>query len=326
MGTVALLLAAAVLPFQPPPGQIAFMREGRVWVIGADGTGERPLTGALLYKVERPVTWTADGRRVLFWNHSEIGWDVWTVPADGGDATNLTRVQSGGCRCPACSPDGKLIAFMRDEPEGLYVMDADGAHPRRLTEKAFRDDAPSWSPDGKRLAYSVMEGNASYVHTYEFASGQAVRLVRGMTPSWSPDGRRLLFVGSRGGSPALLLAAPDGKDEMRLTSGPGAASDPAWSPNGSRIAYFRSQGGKAELRVVSVDGRSDTALASIEGRWLSAPSWSPDGQWLAFAAGPQEKQAAYVVDAQGRAVRPLAGGGACYPVWRPAGPKEKNKS
>jgi TolB protein len=324
MWPVILLLSVAADPSPGPPGQIAFMREGKVWNIGADGSGERPLTDTLFYKAERPITWTSDGRRILFWNHSKVGWDIWAVTAAGKKSANLTRVKSGGCRSPAPSPDGKRIAFLRDDPEGLYLMDADGSNPRKLTDKAYRDDPPSWSADSKRLAYSVLEGDASFVYCYDFASGRAAQVVRGMTPAWSPKGDRLLFVGVREKVAALLLVSPDGKDGVRLTRGPGQAWAPAWSPDGSRVAYFSQRDGKAELRVVTVDGKADAVLASVEGRWSSAPSWSPDGKWLTFAAGPPQKQAVYVVGDKGGELRKLAAGGACYPVWRPT-PKKQGR-
>src|SRR5262245_6681123 len=197
MWPAVLLLAVSADPLPTSPGQIAFMREGKVWVSGADGSGERALTDTLFYKTERPITWTSDGRRVLFWNHSKVGWDIWAVTADGKESANLTQVQRGGCRSPACSPDGKRIAFLRDDPEGLYLMDADGSNQRRLADKGFRDFQPAWSPDGKRLAYTVLEGDTFFLYCHDLTSGRDVRIVRGSWPSWSPDGSRLLFVGVR---------------------------------------------------------------------------------------------------------------------------------
>src|SRR5438552_19206443 len=119
----------ALIAGEPPPapaGQVAFMRDGKVWLIDADGTHERALTAELRFKADRPLAWSPDGSRLLFYSHSDIGWDVWASSADGTNQTNLTNTQSGGCRSPAWSPEGKRIAFMRDDPPGLYVMDADG--------------------------------------------------------------------------------------------------------------------------------------------------------------------------------------------------------
>jgi Tol biopolymer transport system component len=298
------------------------MREGKVWVIGADGSGERALTDTLFYKLERPITWMPDGRRVLFWNHSKVGWDIWAVTADGKQPTNLTRVQRGGCRSPAPSPDGKRIAFLRDDPEGLYLMDADGTHQRRLTDKGFRDFPPCWSPDGKRVAYTVLQTDQFFLHCYDLSSGRDIRVVRGSSPCWSPDGKRLLFEGVRG-KRTLGLISPDGADEVRLTTGQGVA--PAWSPDGTRVAYFAPRDGQVEMRVVTADQKTDTLLASVQGRWWSAPTWSPDGKWLTFAAGSAPQQVVYVVADRGGALQKLATGGACYPVWRPT-PKARPRS
>jgi TolB protein len=317
MWPAVLLLAAAGDPAVAASGQIAFMRDGRVWAIAADGSGERALTDTLFYKTERPITWMPDGRRVLYWNHSQVGWDIWSVTRDGKGPRNLTRVRSGGCRSPAPSPDGKRIAFLRDDPPGLYLMDADGRNPRRLTDKGFRDLPPTWSPDGKRLAYTVEERGRFFLRRYDLTSGRDVRIGPGLSPRWSPDGKRLLFEVVRDKVATLGLISPDGADEIRLTKGPRHARAPAWSPDGARVAYFTSRDGKAEVRALTVGEKTNRLLASVEGPWESAPSWSPDGKWLTFAAGPAPKQIVYLVDDQGHGLRKLATGGACYPVWQP---------
>jgi TolB protein len=312
-----LLLALVTDTMLVPSGQIAFMREGKVCVIGADGSDERALTDALFIKTERPITWSPDGRKVLFWNHSKIGWDIWAVTADGNESANLTQVKSGGCRSPSPSPDGKWIAFLRDDPEGLYLMDAHGSNQRRLSNKGFRDLPPSWSPDNKRLAYTVLEDGKFFIYAHDLFSGRDVRIGPGSSPSWSPDGTGLLFVGVRDNRLLLGLISSDGTNEVRLTKGPEQPSFPAWSPDGTRVSYFASREGKLELRVATTDQKTDALLASVAGRSLSAPSWSPDGRWLAFAAGQASSQAIYVVDDKGHDMRRLVTGGACYPAWRP---------
>jgi hypothetical protein len=186
-------------------GQIAFMREGKVWVIAADGSGERALTDTLYYRTERPITWMPDSRTVLYWNHSQVGWDVWAVTADGKEARNLTRVKSGGCRSPAPSLDGKRIAFLRDDPPGVYLMDADGGNQRRLTDRGFRDLPPTWSPDGRRLAYTAEELGKFSLRCYDLTADRDFRVGPGSSPRWSPDGRRLLCEDVRDKTATLVL-------------------------------------------------------------------------------------------------------------------------
>jgi TolB protein len=318
MWTAVLLLAVTANPVGTASGQIAFMRAGKVWIIAADGSGERALTDTLRYKADRPITWMPDGRRILYWSHSPVGWDIWAVTADGKERRSLTHVPSGGCRSPAPSPDGKRIAFLRDNPPGLYLMDADGRHPGRLTDRGFRDLPPAWSPDGKRLAYTVEEQGTFSLRCYDLTAERDIGVGRGSAPRWSPDGKRLLVEGVRDRTATLALIAPDGGDATRLTKGPGHAWAPAFSPEGDRIAYFTSRDGQVQLRLVTVDRKTDRLLASVEGRCESAPSWSPDGKWLTFAVGPAPRQVVHVVDDQGRSLRKLAAGGACYPVWQPA--------
>jgi Tol biopolymer transport system component len=317
MWSAVLLLTVAADPAVAPSGHIAFMREGKVWVISADGSGERALTDTLFYKTERPITWMPGGRQVLYWNHSQIGWDIWAVKVDGKEPQNLTRVKSGGCRSPAPSPDGKRIAFLRDDPPGLYLMDADGTNQRRLTDKGFRDLPPTWSPDGKQLAYTMEERGLLSLRRYNLLSERDVRIGVGSSPRWSPNGKQLLFECVRDEAATLCLISPDGADEVRLTKGPEQGLAAAWSPDGTRVAYFASREDRAELRAVTVDQKMSYLLASVEGPWESPPSWSPDGKWLTFAVGPAPKRVVYEVDDQGHSLRKLATDGACYPVWQP---------
>jgi len=318
LASCLLSCAPACEPRPAPSDEIAFMRRGRVMIVDANGSAERALTETLRHETERPVTWTPDGSRVLYWNHSDIGWDIWSVPVDGGDAVNLTRVASGGCRSPAPSPDGSLIAFVRDDPEGVHLMNADGSNQRRVTERAHRDQAPSWSADGSRLVFLVLHDDRREIERLDLSRGATTTLVRGSSPSFSPDGRRVLFVARRDGAACLCTISSDGSGEHRLTSDPGGAHNPAWSPDGRRIAYFTELQGTTALRVLSLDGGENTAIASFEGRALAPPSWAPDGRRLAVGIETERGAEILVVDDQGRSRREIAANGARYPAWRPA--------
>jgi TolB protein len=318
MAPAVLLLTVAAAPAIAATDQIAFMRDGKVWIITPEGAGERALTDTLPFKADRPINWMPDGRQILYWNHSPVGWDIWAATTDGREHRNLTRVQSGGCRSPAPSPDVKRIAFLRDDPPGLYLMDADGSNQRRLTDRGHRDFPPSWSPDGKRLAYTAEEGDRLSLRCFDLTTQRDIRVAPGSSPSWSPDGKHLVFGDVRDGVSRLYLIAPNGTDEVRLTRGPGYAWAPAWSPEGGRIAYFTSRDNQVDLWLFGVEQKTKRLLACVEGPWGAAASWSPDGKWLTFAAGPASRQVVYVVDVQGRGLSKLAAGGACYPVWQPA--------
>ena len=90
--------------------------------------------------------------------------EIYVMDADGGNQRRLTNNPASDY-APSWSPDGKRIVFVSDRdghvdangwPTGdIYVMDADGGNPQNLTNNPFHDSLPSWSPDGKRIAFSV---------------------------------------------------------------------------------------------------------------------------------------------------------------------------
>ncbi len=301
-----------------PPGSIAFMQAGRVWLVPADGAEPRPLTETLRFAADRPLAWMPDGRSILYWSHGEAGWDIWSVDVESGRTRNLTETPRGGSRSAAPSPDGRTIACMRDDPEGVWLMDADGSNRRRLTERGFRDDPPSWSPDGSSIAYGVLDDRGSRVEVIRLDGTGAPRVLPGGAPRFSPADGRLLLVGVEEGAPALVLVDPAlGSRKILVTAG-GTIGHPVWSPDGSRIAYFVTMAGSDELRVRSLIDGSDRRLAVAAPRADGPVAWSPDGRWIAVPAGPDGASTLRLIHLESGATRALAGPGAVFPAWRPS--------
>ncbi len=305
--------------------EVAFMRGGALRVVALDDLSERVVTE--LPKYERPITWSPDGRHLLFWKHSAIGWDIWRVDADGGNPVNLTNVESGGCRSAVYSPDGARIAFLRDQPQGVYIMNADGSASRRLTANGHRDEPPAFSPDGTRLVYMALARIGErrvrtdlHVIDVVAADGELQNppaICAGSSASWSRDGRSILLSGRREGNREILLIAPDGANQRNLTRSREDDDHPVWSPDGTRIAYFTGTGESThELRLMNADGSGVQTLATIEG--LTWPvTWSPGGRRVAYAGGSREARSLFVVDVAAGKSRRLAQGGVGFPVWRP---------
>lgn len=191
---------------------------------------------------------------------------------------------------PAWSHDGNRIAFTSSrtgDPE-IYVMDADGANPVRLTITEGVNYAPAWSPDGSRIAFaSTRTGNAE-IYTMKADGSDTVRLTNNSAydsnPAWSPDGKKIAFESNRDGSTAIWVMNPDGTAPIRITTNSREDLRPDWSPDGTRIAF--SRGGSSNTRDIFIVNPDGTGVTQITNGQVEAydPSWSPDGRYIVFGA------------------------------------------
>ena len=162
---------------------------------------------------------------------------------------------------------GSKIAFLSDVPKArlpkgvrwqgeLYVMNPDGSGRRRLARFASGFTRPTWSPDGRTIAFERRagpigapppgNGRCPVCHVEIFvmnADGSGLRNLTGKTgggmPVWSPDGRAIAFSTTPAGLsiPNLYVMNADGSGLRRLTQDPIHAGGASWSPDGERLAF-----------------------------------------------------------------------------------------
>ena len=148
------------------------------------------------------------------------------------------------------------IAFTsaRDGNSEIYVMDADGKNQRRLTDHPATDFSPSWSPDGKKIAFSSYRNGGNIQIFVMDSDGQnPIRLTDGandQNPAWSPDGQKIAFDGyGEEGLPGavwtiqIYVMDSDGRNRKRLTDSPKSNLNPSWSPDSKRIAFESTRHG-----------------------------------------------------------------------------------
>ena len=221
-------------------------------------------------------SWSPDGKRIVFFSNRDghvirggSAYEIYVMDADGGNPQNLTN-DFNDDRSPSWSPDGKRIVFVSDRDgfkndDGvityeIYVMDADGSNPQNLTNDLNDDRSPSWSPDGKRIAFvSQREGHfkgaagiTDEIYVMDADGGNQQRLTENHKndwfPSWSPDGKRIAFASDRKGDLVnfeIYVMDADGGNPQNLTNNRHRDVNPAWfnspfsvSPAGKKFTMW----------------------------------------------------------------------------------------
>ncbi len=162
------------------------------------------------------VNFSHDGQRLVF--SSTRGGEereIWTARADGTGARQLTRGLGWVQGSPSFSPDSRQVAFDSQHDDGswsLFVVDADGGVPRRLTTESGNENCPVWSPDGRWIYYTSDQKAGRNVWRIPAGGGRAEQLTTGGSSfrvRVSPDGRELLYSPpAAANDDAPLLAAP----------------------------------------------------------------------------------------------------------------------
>jgi Tol biopolymer transport system component len=294
-------------------GQIAFDRDGSIWVVDVRTGAERSLVSG------SEPSWSPDGRRLLFvaTPSGTANNDVFVMRANGSGRHQLTATAAEDETQPAWSPNGLWVAY--STKRGVYAMRPNGDSPRLVTAKGWQ---ASWAPKSSKLVYAQQTGRWDGLLFRVDLSGkhkkQLLRPRLDASPRWSPGGERLAF--SRDG--VVYLVNADGSDLHSIGM---KGSDPAWSPYGNKIAV--SSG--LELVVAGEDGIAPTRLHlnldPAHYQSVSEPDWSPDGTKIAFVATEtSDTRDIFVVGlAVGAPVvrLPLECGsnGASSPTWSPSG-------
>jgi Tol biopolymer transport system component len=229
-------------PVWSPDGKtIAFegYNDGNYWinVVGVDGSGQRELS-QWPYGDVAPV-WSRDGRSIMFTNISNDA--VYVMRPDGSGRRVVGRVDGEDRnRGLVWSPDRRRFTVLIDAD--LWLLTAEGRPLVKLfdspIDKPERWGDIAWAPDGRTIAFSVVEGKGEDAESEIYvvnADGDGLHKLtddRGHDggPVWSPDGRAIGFTSERDGNSEIYVMNADGSDQRNVSQSPMDDSSPAWSP------------------------------------------------------------------------------------------------
>lgn len=159
----------------------------------------------------------------------------------------------------------------------IYITDYDGANPQRVTTSRNLNVFPTWSPDGRGIAYVTYQWGAPDIVVSMIYQGTRDRLTDGKSnnvlPVFSPDGTRICFSSTRDGNNELYVMNRDGSGVRRLTNHPAADITPTWSPTGNQIAFTSDRSGTPQIWIVDADGLNLRRLTYET--YADRATWSP---------------------------------------------------
>ena len=267
--------------------------------------------------------WSPDGSQIAFTRDADGDerMAIWIVDRDGEHERKLTSDDDAMHRDLEWSPDGRSIACVANiagKRFSIQVIDVASGARRELTDGAYEDARPRFSPDGSWILFeSWRTGSRIEADLYLMpaAGGAAIRLdTRAGTSGdsqfarWSPDGRTIAFTTSARGRREIALVDLDGTTAARLrylTDNPFDEQKPVWRPDARGVVYLQDKDASLAVHRVFSASRAATPVADLPGMY-EWPRVGPDSETIAMTfTSARRPNDVWVREADQLTLRPL---------------------
>ena len=254
-----------------------------IWAMDYDGQNQHAVTHLGTISLSPRVS--PDNTRIAFASLGREGWAVRMYSLELGRLVSFPAGVAGGSnQSPAWSSNGAKVAFSssRSGESDIWVADASGASPRRITSSHGPNVAPTWNPrTNAQLAWANGHNGLPQIYTMDQDGANVQRLTDGgyaVSPSWAPNGQLLTFSWNRKYGPG----APGGYDIyimdiaskrwLQLTHEAGSNDFPSWAPDNRHIVFERTLGKHADIWSMLADGTEQHQLTHTGNNFM--PNWS----------------------------------------------------
>jgi Tol biopolymer transport system component/tRNA A-37 threonylcarbamoyl transferase component Bud32 len=257
-------------PVWSPDGRHVYFssyREGTRALWRVSSKGGKPERVTMGGSSEACPSVSRNGRKLAYSTHSSE-MELVIRDVSSGREKLLPALKGANVNMPTIAPDKSSVVFTSKRwgpASSLWKQQlgtsAESNEPVRLTDHPGNASHPTFSPDGKWIAYYRILGEERDIWIIASSGGQPLRFTDDpapdIHPAWSPDGSNLAFVSGRGGGSHVWKApVKDGRcvgPAVQVTQGELIASSPSWSPDGQWIAFVGLLGSESEVWVVSSD-------------------------------------------------------------------------
>ncbi|MFO8056459.1 MAG: hypothetical protein R6V10_04105 [bacterium] len=261
--------------------------KNEIHVMDTDGSHDRAITANRTLNLS--PAWSPNARYIIFTGYQDRNPDLYLANLNQGRKWKLYG-KRGLNLAGEFSPDGNMVAFTRENSAGnmdIYIIGTDGRGLKRVTTSPSIEISPTWSPDGKLLAFVSNRSGSPQIYLLDLTKGaesarnRPIRITRqgryNTSPAWSPDGRYIAYSGRVGGQFDLFLISMSGDTAShvkRITRTNADEENPAWSPDSRFMIFDSNKHGNYDIFITSIYTGSPKRITKSRAD-EKMPSWSP---------------------------------------------------